>query len=135
MNRLFIIFLLAIGIFACTPKIQEANPADFEKANSIKAETEGIQLDIKEALQNLTSERNGIMVQGRELTDAELKFTEKVDEILAIESQLQAFQKDIATSEGAYEPNGKELLYLNEQANKLVKRIQKKIQKLNKTKE
>jgi len=36
--------------------------------------------------------------------------------------------------EAAYEPNGKELLYLNEQANKLVKKIQKKVLKLTKTK-
>lgn len=132
MNRLFIISLLAIGLFACTPKIQEANPADFEKANSLKMETEGIEISIKEALQNLTNERNGIMVQGRELTPAELKFMDKVDEILEDQAQLEAYQKDIATSEGAYEPNGKELLYLNEQANKLVKKVQKKIQKLSK---
>ncbi len=134
MNRLFIISLLAFGLFACTPKIQEANPADFEIANSFKAETEAIQLSIKETLQNLTNERNGIMVQGRELTTTEFKFIDKVDEVLEDQAQLEAYQKDIATSESAYEPNGKELLYLNEQANKLVKKIQKKILKLTKNK-
>jgi len=133
MNRLFFISLVVFGIFSCTPKIQEATPADFEKANILKAETEGIQLSIKETVQNLISERNGIMVQGRELTPAEIKFTEKVDEVIEDQGQLEAYQKDITTSEGAYEPNGKELLYLNEQANKLVKKIQKKILKLTKS--
>ena len=132
MNKIFFISLVVFGIFACTPKIQEASPADFAKANSLKAETESIQLGIKEALQNLTNERNNITVQGRALTDSEIKFTEKVTEIMKSQEQLQAFQKDIAKSEDAYEPNGKELLYLNEEANQLVKKMQKKILKLTK---
>lgn len=133
MSRLFIFSFLIIGLFACTPKIQEASTADFDKANTLKAETESIQLSIEESLQELRNQRNGIMVQGRALTKSELKFIEDVDEIMEDQVQLKAYQTDIANSEGAYEPNGKELLYLNEQANKLVKKIQKKILKLTKS--
>jgi len=129
MNRLFIIFLL-IGLFACTPKIQEASNADFDQANSLKAETEDLLLSLKEVIQDLGNQRNGIMVQGRALTKAELKYIEDVDDIMTDQVQLEAYQADIVKSESAYEPNGKELLYLNEQANKLVKQIQNKIQQL-----
>jgi len=130
MNRLFIIYLMLFGIFACTPKLQEISTADFNKANSLKAETAEILLSLKEVVQDLRNQRNGIMVQGRALTKAELKFMEEVDGIMEDQVQLEAYQADITKSEGAYEPNGKELLYLNEQANKLVKKIQKKVEKL-----
>ncbi len=132
MSRLFIISFLLIGLFACTPKIQEASTADFDKANSLKSETADILLSLKEVIEDLDNQRSGIMVQGRELTKAELKFIEDVDDILGDQAHLEAYQADIAKSESAYEPNGKELLYLNEQSNKLVKKIQKKIQKLSK---
>jgi len=133
MNRL-VIFSLIMVFFACTPKIQEASTIDFDKANSLKSETAELQLSIKDALQDLLNQRNNIRVQGRALTDGELKYIDNVEEIMADQEKLEAFQDDIIKSEGAYEPNGKELLYLNEQANKLVKKIQKKVLKLTKTK-
>ncbi len=132
MNRL-VIFSLIMLFFACTPKIQEASTIDFDKANSLKSETAELQLSIKDALQNLTNERNNIMVQGRALTNTEQKFIEGVDKIEANQVKLTAFQNDITNSESAYEPNGKELLYLNEQANKLAKQIQKQVLKLTKS--
>jgi len=70
------------------------------------------------------------MVQGRTLTEKELTFIDGVNEIIADQGEFQAYQEDIAKSTNAYEPNGKELLYLNEQANQLIKKIQKKIAKL-----
>ena len=61
--------------------------------------------------------------------DGSLTYNGKAVKQSEIKRKIQA---DIAKSESAYEPNGKELLYLNEQANKLVTKIQKKIQKLSK---
>lgn len=133
MNKFFIIPLfLAISLVACTPKIKDAGIDYFTQANILKTATDSIQLSIKEDVQNLRVERNNIMVQGRTLTEKELTFIDGVNEIIAEQGQFQAYQDDIAKSEDAYEPNGKELLYLNEQANQLIKQIQKKIAKLKK---
>lgn len=124
--------LLAIGLMAfaaCSPKIKDAEVDYFAKATALKAESEAIQLSIKDTIQSLHQERNAIMVQGRTLTAQELKFVETVNDILTIQGKYHQFQDDIAKSEDAYEPNGKELLYLNEQALKLAKQVQKKLSK------
>lgn len=115
---------------ACSPTIKDVGVDYFAQANDLKAATTAIQLSIKDDLQNLRQQRNNIMVQGRALTETELAFIDGVNDIIAEQNKLQAYQDDIAKSEDAYEPNGKELLYLNEQANQLVKQIQKKIAKL-----
>ncbi len=117
---------------ACSPKIKDTGVDAFAKANALKAATESIQLSIKEDIQKLRQERNNIMVQGKALTETELAFIDGVNAILEDQGKLQAYQTDIAKSEEAYEPNGKELLYLNEQANQLVNQIQQKIKKLRK---
>lgn len=131
MNRFFIVLLLfSVVMVACTPKIKDAGIDYFAQATALKATTDSIQLSIKEDLQNLRTERNSIMVQGRTLTEKELAFIDGVNEIIADQGKFQEYEDDIAKSEDAYEPNGKELLYLNEQANQLVKQIQKKIAKL-----
>lgn len=133
MNKLFIIPLLfVVALVACTPKIKDAGIDYFAQANTLKIATDSIQLNIKEDVQNLRLERNNIMVQGRTLTEKELSFIDGVNEIIGEQGRFQAYQDDIAKSEDAYEPNGKELLYLNEQANQLIKQIQKKIAKLKK---
>ena len=117
---------------ACTPKIKDARVDYFAQANELKAATETIQLSIKEELQQLREQRNNVMVQGKTLTETELTFIDGVNEIIGEQSKLQAYQDDISKSEDAYEPNGKELLYLNKQANQLIKQIQQKIAKLKK---
>ena len=85
---------------------------------------------LKEELQQLRERRNSIMVQGRALTESELAFIDDVNEIIESQGQLDDYLEDITRSEEAYEPNGRELLYLNEQANQLIKQIQQKIAKL-----
>lgn len=130
-HKIFLISLLAV-VVACSPKIKDAGVDYFAKANELKATTESIQLSIKETIQQLRQERNNIMVQGTALTESELAFIDGVNAIMEDQGKLQAYQADIAKSEDAYEPNGKELLYLNEQANQLVNKIQKKIKKLRK---
>jgi len=131
MNKFFIILLLlAACLVACTPKIKDAGVDYFAQADTLKIATDSIQLSIKEAVQNLRVERNNIMVQGRALTAQELTFIDEVNEIIADQGKFFEYQDDIAKSEDAYEPSGKELLYLNEQANQLIKKIQKKIAKL-----
>ncbi|GEM_PF-2582021 len=125
------LFLLSL-LIACTPKIKDAGVDYFAQAEALKVSTDSIQLTIKDALQNLREERNSIMVQGRALTEKELAFIDGVNVIIADYGKFQAYQDDIAKSEDAYEPNGKELLYLNKQANQLIKQIQKKIAKLKK---
>lgn len=117
---------------ACTPKIKDAGVDYFAQADELKTTTDSIQLSIKEDLQSLREQRNSIMVQGRALTETELTFIDGVNEIIADYGTFQAYQDDIAKSEDAYEPNGKELHYLNKQANQLIKQIQKKIAKLKK---
>lgn len=123
-----LLFLSFISVFmACSPK----NPATamdyFGEATKLKAATQAIQQGFKEDLQTLRNHRNGIMVQGRTLTDAELKLIEGVNEIISDNGEFNRYLEDIDKSENAYEPNGQELLYLNQQANKLAKQIQKKI--------
>ena len=128
-------FLLLLCLFFgsnCSSSIKDAGVDYFAQANELKAATETIQLSIKEDFQNLRQQRNNIKVQGRALTETELAFIDGVNDLIAEQGKLQAYQDDIAKSEDAYEPNGKELLYLNEQANQLVKQIQKKIAKLKK---
>jgi len=133
MDKFFLFTLLvSTTMVACTSKIKDAGVDYFAQANELKAATEAIQLSIKEVIQNLRQERNSIMVQGRTLTETELTFIDGVNDIIAEQGKLQAYQDDIFKSESAYEPNGKELLYLNKQANQLVKQIQKKIAKLKK---
>lgn len=133
MDKFFLFTLLVSAtMVACTPKIKDAGVDYFAQANELKAATETIQLGIKEDIQNLRQERNNLMVQGRTLTEKELTFIDGVNDIIAEQGKLQAYQDDISKSESAYEPNGKELLYLNKQANQLVKQIQKKIAKLKK---
>lgn len=130
MNK-FLLFAIGLVAFAaCSPKVKDAGVDYFAKAETLKAESEAIQLSLKDTIQTLHQERNGIMVQGRTLTEAELKFVEEVNDILTIQGKYHQFQDDIFKSEEAYEPNGKELLYLNEQALKLAKQLQKKISKL-----
>ncbi len=119
-------------MIACSPKINDAGVDYFAQANELKAATDSIQLAIKEDLQNLRQQRNSLMVQGKALTEAELTFIDEVNDIIDIQGKLQAYQADITKSEGAYEPNGKELLYLNQQANQLITQIQQKITKLKK---
>lgn len=131
MHKIFFISLLAF-VMACSPKIKDAGADAFVKADALKAATESIQLSIKAEIQQLREERNNIMVQGKALTERELAFIDGVNAIMEDQGKLQAYQADIAKSEDAYEPNGKELLYLNEQANQLVNKIQQKIKKLRK---
>ncbi len=130
MNK-FLLFAIGLVAFAaCSPKVKDAGVDYFAQADALKAESEAIQLSLKDTIQNLHQERNAIMVQGRTLTETELKFVEEVNDILTIQGKYHQFQDDIFKSEEAYEPNGKELLYLNEQALKLAKQIQKKVIKL-----
>lgn len=132
MNKLILLALLAAVVVACSPKINEARIDFFTQADELKIATDSIQLIIKEDLQNFRQQRNNIMVQGRSLTETELGFIDSVNDIMEDQGKLQAYQADIAKSEDAYEPNGKELLYLNRQAHQLVTQIQKKIAKLKK---
>ena len=115
---------------ACTPKVKDAGTAYFAQADALKTETASIQQSIKEDLETLLQQRNSIMVQGRALTESELAFIDGVNGILESQDRLGQYLEDITKSEDAYEPNGKELLYLNEQANQLIKQIQNKILKL-----
>lgn len=123
---LFFLFLLV----ACSPKVKDAGVDYFAQADSLKTATDSILLSIKEDFQNVRNQRNNIMVQGRTLTETELIFIESVNELMEDQGKLQDYQDEIFKSEEAYEPNGKELLYLNEQANQLAKKIQKKLAKL-----
>ena len=123
---LFFLFLLV----ACSPKVKDAGVDYFTQADSLKTATESILLSIKEDFQNVRNQRNNIMVQGRTLTETELTFIESVNELMEDQGKLQDYQDEIFKSEEAYEPNGKELLYLNEQANQLAKQIQQKLAKL-----
>lgn len=129
MNKILLLAILVLAFAACAPKIKDTGVDYFAKAAALKAASETIQLSIKDTIQSLHQERNAIMVQGRTLTAEELAFVEKVNDILTIQGKYHQFQDDIAKSEDAYEPNGKELLYLNEQALKLAKQLQQKISK------
>lgn len=130
MNKLLLFTIGLLAFAACSPKLKDAGVDYFAKAEALKVESEAIQLSIKDTIQSLHQERNAIMVQGQTLTAKELEFVEKVNDILTIQGKYHQFQDDIAKSEDAYEPNGKELLYLNEQALKLAKQIQKRLTKL-----
>lgn len=130
MNKFLILFLFLAVFATCTPKVKDAGTVYFAQAETLKLETESIQQAIKEDFQNLRQRRNNIMVQGRALTESELTFIDRVNELIEQQGKLDKYLEDIARSEEAYGPNGKELLYLNEQANQLIKQIQQQISKL-----
>lgn len=130
MERILYFLLVVFSVTACTPKIQEASADYIKQATALKTETHNIQQSFKETIQNLRQQRNNIMVQGRALTEAELLFIDKVNEIISDQGELDRYLADIDKSENAYDLNGKELLYLNQQANQVAKKIQKKIQKI-----
>ncbi len=132
MVKIRILGLLFSVLFAatCTQKVKEASIDYFAQANALKTETLEIQQRLVPHLQNLRQQRNSIMIQGRPLTEAEITFIDQVNELIEIQGDLSRYLEDIDRSENAYEPNGQELLYLNQQANTLTKKIQKKIESL-----
>ena len=128
-DKIFLLFF-ALCLAACTQKVKEASIDYFAQANALKTETLDIQQSMSTDFQYLRQQRNSIMIQGRALTEAEVSFIEEVNQLIEAQSNLNRYLEDIDYAENAYEPNGQELLYLNQQANTLVKDIQKKVKVL-----
>ena len=128
----FLVFLIAgILLFSCTSKLQKSAPDPFAESASLKSETLGLMKEVEQGLNVLEQTRNGVMVQGRALTEAEMAFIDGVGVLLAEQKKLIDYLQDIEQSENAYAPNAEELLYLNQQANQLVKQMLGKINELN----